>query len=75
MPKKPRLARDRLVSIINDYYTFLTTFCIPALALKQLSLGDWPNITSETTTGVDKSPIVINHIKHLPCIDDAQPRE
>jgi hypothetical protein len=37
-------------------------------------LGVGINITSETTADGD-SPIVINHVRHLPYIDDVQARE
>jgi hypothetical protein len=72
--KTPRLARTELVTIINDYYTFLTTFYIPFSALKHPPPEGWPNVTAETTRDLDKSPYVIDLMKHLAYIDDAKSR-
>lgn len=66
----PRLTRDQLVTIITDFYIFLTKFYVPTSALKFPPEDGWPNITPETTKHSNKSPIVINLIKHLPYIED-----
>jgi len=68
-PKTPRLTRDELVTIISDYYTFLTKFYLPSSAVKYPPPGGWPNITPEATKDLDKSAIVIELIKHLPYIE------
>jgi hypothetical protein len=73
--KPPRLSRDELVTIISDFYTFLTTFYIPACSLKHPPPGGWPNITPETTKGFNKAPYVIDLMKHLPYIDEADAQE
>ncbi|KAH3992195.1 hypothetical protein HBH98_228760 [Parastagonospora nodorum] len=64
------LQRDELVSIITDFYVFLTSFYIPSSALKFPPPGGWPNITEETTRNSNKAPVVIDLIKHLPYIED-----
>ena len=69
--KPPRLSRDELVTIISDFYIFLTTFYIPSSSLKFPPPGGWPNITENTTKGFDKAPCVIDLMKHLPYIDEA----
>lgn len=72
MPRTtPRLTRDELVTIISDYYHFLTTFYLPPSALKLPPPGGWPNITAEVIKDLDKSPIVIDLIKNLPYIEQA----
>ncbi|KAF1944497.1 hypothetical protein EJ02DRAFT_452360 [Clathrospora elynae] len=73
--KQPRLTRSQLVTIITDYYVFLTKFYISPSALKYPPPEGWPNITVETTKDLDKAPIVIDLIKHLPYIDEAQANE
>ncbi|KAJ4339558.1 hypothetical protein N0V95_007748 [Ascochyta clinopodiicola] len=70
-PITPRYTRDEIVTIITDFYTFLTRLHIPASALKYPPVEGWPNITPETTKGFNKSPLVIDVIKHLPYIDEA----
>ncbi|KAI4912553.1 hypothetical protein J4E90_005958 [Alternaria incomplexa] len=60
---------------MNDYYTFLTTLYIPCSALKHPPLGGWPNITAEATKCLDKSHVVIEVMKHLPYIDEAEAGE
>lgn len=67
---RPRLTRDQLVTIISDFYIFITKLHIPSSALKFPPEDGWPNITLETTKNCGKSPIVIDLIKHLPYIDD-----
>jgi hypothetical protein len=69
---KPYYSRDELVAIIDDFYTFLTTFYIPESALKRAPPTGWPNITPETTKGFRKSQAVIDLIKHLPYIDETE---
>ena len=64
------LQRDEIVSIITDFYVFLTTFYIPSSALKFPPPEGWPNITEETTKNSNKAPVVIDLIKHLPYILD-----
>jgi hypothetical protein len=59
-----------LVSIVDEYYTFLTTFYIPTSALKRPPPGGWPNITNKNTAGFGKSQCVIDLLKFLPYIDD-----
>jgi hypothetical protein len=59
-----------LISIVDEYYTFLTTFYIPASALKRPPPGGWPNITNKNTAGFGKSQCVIDLLKFLPYIDD-----
>jgi hypothetical protein len=58
-----------IVSIIDEFYTFLATFYIPASALKRPPPGGWPNITNKSTVGFGKSQCVIDLIKFLPYID------
>jgi hypothetical protein len=72
---KPYYSRDELVAIIDDFYTFLTTFYIPASAVKRPSPEGWPNITPATTKGFRKSPAVIDLIKHLPYIDEKESKK
>ncbi|KZM26876.1 uncharacterized protein EKO05_0011417 [Ascochyta rabiei] len=74
MPNPPwqRLTRDQLVTIIGDYYKFLTTFYIPSSALKFPPPGGWPNITPETTKDFPRSPIVVDPLRHLPYIDEKE---
>ncbi|KAI4675865.1 uncharacterized protein J4E84_009840 [Alternaria hordeiaustralica] len=60
---------------MNDYYTFLTTLYIPSSALKHPPPGGWPNITADATKSLDKSPVVIEVMKHLPYIDEAESGE
>lgn len=74
-PNHPRLTREELVAIISEFYTFLTRFYIPSSALKFPPPEGWPNITPESTKDFEKSPIVIDLIKHLPYIDEAQAHE
>jgi hypothetical protein len=69
-PSWQRLSRDQLVTIIGDYYNFLTKFYIPESSLKFPPPGGWPNITPETTQGFPRSPIVVDLLKHLPYIDE-----
>jgi hypothetical protein len=66
----PRLTRDQLVAIITDFYVFLTKLHIPSSAIKFPPPDGWPNITPETTKDSNKSPIVIDLIKHLPYIEE-----
>jgi hypothetical protein len=73
--KPPRLSREELVTIISDFYTFLTTFYIPSSSLKHPPPGGWPNITLETTKGFNKAPYAIDLMKHLPYIDEAGAQE
>lgn len=73
--KRPRLTPTQLAAMMNDYYTFLTTFYIPSSALKHPPAGGWPNITAEATISLDKSPVVIEVMKHLPYIDEAESGE
>ncbi|KAF2833422.1 hypothetical protein CC86DRAFT_441937 [Ophiobolus disseminans] len=70
-PSWPRLTRNELVTIISDYYVFLTKFYIPPSAIKYPPPGGWPNITAETTKDLGKSELVIDLIKHLPYIASA----
>ncbi|KAF1357761.1 hypothetical protein EJ07DRAFT_180808 [Lizonia empirigonia] len=74
MPNPPwqRLTRDQLVTIIGDYYKFLTRFYIPSETLKFPPPEGWPNITPETTKDFPRSPIVIDLLKHLPYIDEKE---
>jgi hypothetical protein len=72
---KPYYSRDELVAIIDDFYTFLTTFYIPASAVKRPSPEGWENITPATTKGFRKSPAVIDLIKHLPYIDEKESKK
>jgi hypothetical protein len=72
---KPYYSRDELVAIIDDFYTFLTTFYILASAVKRPSPEGWPNITPATTKGFRKSPAVIDLIKHLPYIDEKESKK
>jgi hypothetical protein len=67
--------RDEYVTIITDFYVFLTKFYISSSALKCPPPGGWPNITPETTRGFGKAPIVIDLIKHLPYIDRKDARK
>lgn len=67
--ENPRLTRDELITIITDFYVFLTKLYIPASAIKYPPPGGWPNITPEATKDSGKSSIVIDLIKHLPSID------
>lgn len=71
-PPWQRLSRDRLVTIIGDYYKFLVKFYIPESALKFPPPEGWPNITSETTKEFSRSSIVIDLLKHLPYIDEKE---
>jgi hypothetical protein len=64
-----------LVSIVDEYYTFLTTFYIPASALKRPPPGGWPNITNKNTAGFGKSQCVIDLLKFLPYIDGTDAQE
>jgi hypothetical protein len=72
---KPYYSRDELVAIIDEFYTFLTTFYIPASAVKRPSPEGWPNITPATTKGFRKSQAVIDLIKHLPYIDEKESKK
>ncbi|KAF1830618.1 hypothetical protein BDW02DRAFT_572855 [Decorospora gaudefroyi] len=47
----------------------------PLLSAQISTSGGWPNITPQSTSGLDTSPIVIDLIKHLPYIDEADARE
>jgi hypothetical protein len=69
-PTAPRVDRDEIVRIITNFYTFLTKLHIPESALKYPPPGGWPNITPETTKNFNKSPLVVDLIKHLPYIDE-----
>jgi hypothetical protein len=73
--KPPRLSSDELVTIISDFYTFLATFYIPSLSLKHSPPGGLSNINEETTKGLKKAPCVIDLMKHLPYIDEADAHE
>ena len=73
--KRPRLPPTQLAAIMNDYYTFLTTFYMPSSALKHPPPGGWPNISADATKSLDKSPVVIEVMKHLPYIDEAEAGE
>jgi hypothetical protein len=68
-PTAPRVDRDEIVRIITNFYTFLTKLHIPESALKHPPPGGWPNITPETTKKFNKSPLVVDLLKHLPYID------
>ncbi|KAF9697354.1 hypothetical protein EKO04_004553 [Ascochyta lentis] len=74
-PNKPRYARDEIVKIVSDFYTFLTRLHIPTSALKHPPPEGWPNINPETTKSFNKSPLVIDLIKHLPYIADTNSGE
>jgi hypothetical protein len=67
---QPRLTRDQLIAIISDFYVFLTKLHIPSSALKFPPPDGWPNITPETMKESNKSPMVIDLIKHLPYIEE-----
>jgi hypothetical protein len=67
---RPRLTRDEIVTIITDFYMFLTTMYLPMSAVKIPPKDGWPNITSETTQHSNKSQFVIDLMKHLPYIED-----
>jgi hypothetical protein len=73
--KPPRRSRNELVTIVSDFYTFLTTFYIPSSSLKHPPPSGWPNITPETTKGFDKAPYIIDLMKHLRYIDEADAQE
>jgi hypothetical protein len=73
--KPPRFSRDELVTIISDFYTFLTTFYIPSSSLKFPPPGGWPNIIEDTTKGFDKASCVIDLMKHLSYIDETDAHE
>ncbi|KAJ8079139.1 hypothetical protein PM082_013427 [Marasmius tenuissimus] len=62
--------RDELVDTITSFYKFLTTFHIPESALKYPSEGGWPNITTDSTAGFGKSPLVVDLLRHLPYIEE-----
>jgi hypothetical protein len=66
----PRLTRDELVTIITDFYIFLTKLYLPLSAIKFPPRDGWPNITPETTQHSNKSRFVIDLMKHLPYIED-----
>ncbi|KAH6625697.1 hypothetical protein C7974DRAFT_313370 [Boeremia exigua] len=70
-PPWQRLSRDQLVNIIGDYYRFLTKLYIPESALKFPPQEGWPDITQETTKDFPRTSIVIDLLKHLPYIDEA----
>ncbi|KAF2993230.1 hypothetical protein E8E13_001504 [Curvularia kusanoi] len=74
-PTAPRVDRDEIVRIITNFYTFLTKLHIPESALKLPPPGGWPNITPESTRNFNKSPLVIDLIKHLPYIDSKEAGE
>ena len=74
-PTIPRVDRDEIVKTITNFYTFLTKLHIPESALKHPPPGGWPNITPETTKHFNKSPFVVDLIKHLPYIDETYARE
>lgn len=74
-PTHPRIDRDEIVRIITNFYTFLTKLHIPESALKHPPPRGWPNITPETTESFNKSPLVVDLIKHLPYIDEKDARE
>lgn len=74
-PSTPRYSRDELVATISDFYTFLTRLHIPASVVKYPPPEGWANITPETTKRSGKSALVIDLIKHLPYIDEADARE
>ncbi|KAJ4309608.1 hypothetical protein N0V94_008849 [Neodidymelliopsis sp. IMI 364377] len=69
-PRQPQYTRDQLVTIISDFYTFLTKLHIPTSALKHPPPEGWPSITPETTRGFKKSPFAIEVLRHLPYIDE-----
>ncbi|OTB18345.1 hypothetical protein K445DRAFT_315156 [Daldinia sp. EC12] len=65
----PRYTRDRYVTVIKDFYTFLTRLHIPKSAIVHPPEGGWPNITPEYCSGFGKSAFVIDLLKHLPYIE------
>jgi hypothetical protein len=69
-PSAPRVDRNEIVRIITNFYTFLTKLHIPESALKHPPPGGWPNITPGMTKNFNKSPLVVDIIKHLTYIDN-----
>ncbi|KAH6653223.1 hypothetical protein BKA67DRAFT_659857 [Truncatella angustata] len=62
--------RDELAVFVSDFYIFLSRLCLPADALKLPPPGGWPNITPEATSCLEKTPFVVDLLKHLPYITD-----
>ncbi|KAI8933924.1 hypothetical protein NX059_009617 [Plenodomus lindquistii] len=73
--RSPNHDLDEYVTILTEFYLFLTRFYIPASSLKFPPPGGWPNITPEVAKNINKSPYVIELMRRLPYIDEKDSRQ
>ncbi|KAJ5619175.1 hypothetical protein N7510_003159 [Penicillium lagena] len=67
------MAYDREgAAAVTSFYKFLISSHIPASALKLPTQDDWPELTDEWQSFMDKDATVMDLIRHLPYI---QPNE
>ena len=77
-PNLPTYSRDQTVRAVTSFYEFLIELYLPESCLKQPPPGGWPDLTSEYLSWLEKTPTVVDLIRHLPYIaseDDSDPHQ
>lgn len=62
--------RDRIVAIVDDYYSFLTSFYIDESALRRPPKHGWPDV--ERGSSRPAGDFVLDIVRHLPYITHYQ---
>ncbi|WXC61420.1 hypothetical protein SNK03_007295 [Fusarium graminearum] len=64
--REPVYTTQELVTIILDFYNFLTTLHFDAANLRTAPPEGWQNLTPEALSILDKSEYVLDLIRHIP---------
>jgi hypothetical protein len=64
----PVYSHEECITVIRDYYYFLTQMFINSSCVLEPPPGGWPSITPESMQGTRKTEDVVRLLQHLPCI-------
>lgn len=62
-------SRDECISVVRDYYAFLTSMYLDDSVVVEPPEGGWPEITQESLKDLNKTDEVIALLRHLPYIE------